>query len=304
MCRSKTGAERNETDSTAMRAKGRMARMGKSKKTEGRIGVWLGLVVLNIPTAAKFGATVLTIHTAPADAKSFGAAMLAAFQAIAGWPWWLSLTFSVGSLSLFAVYLFGTDGLLRLARFVFRRSYRVAEFRSVVDDKYVNAALVAIQASRLRANFNLSPVDVPPLPDATTPEDYTRVQDRFSFQVSRDPFGDRLMNLFMEIRGGLGRDPEMMRIWGDWRSYTHSHAEASADANQSNWHHFERGKVFPNPQIRREWHVKREEAAVANTFLSRVAARLDELKGALARVSPEEARWRRLLRELELEKLP
>lgn len=97
--------------------------------------VWVGLIVLNIPALIKFFFFMLTVYTAPEDAANMVGDMSKWVEAVAGWPLWMSLSFTLGSLGLFAWYLFGAAKIIKAFSFLFSKEVRNAEFAILADER-------------------------------------------------------------------------------------------------------------------------------------------------------------------------
>jgi hypothetical protein len=193
--------------------------------------------------------------------------------------------------------------LIRGLSFLFRRDFRLAQFKAVTDDTLIRAAWLSIQAERIKREFPLLNIQAPPLPTARSPEDYTRVMDRHSYWITTDAVGEALDLILRIVTRTIQRDPDIQALKASYRASL-GEVAMRAEASRPNWHLFENSAVFPDEKIRLLWHVRREEASLANSLIERLKSRLSQLSSSWKAVIPDEDGWRRLLQELELERLP
>lgn len=230
-------------------------------------GVAAILAAFNLPGCVKLADATLTAYTAPADASALFMSLLKAVEAISRWPLWLAITFSLGSLGLYAVYLFGADGLLRAWRFIFKQEARLADLGALADDARIQTLADSLFAQNVLANGNWEPFAQILPPPGGPPEDpklrakfdaMRASAARLNFQEVSGQIATRVRSLGPPNRKTQGLIDRIVAAGND--------AASAPDAILA-----AKGAYFPDEATRVTWNAARGQIDQANIVLEELA---------------------------------
>ena len=204
-------------------------------------------------------------------------------------PIWLSSSAIIVMTGAFLLDLWWKGSLRNVFRFIFRRSYREAEFVKIVSDEAVSAYKQGLLAADMLKTNQFEHLSSP-IPPSTEPSPANNTGDAYGELLSEWSRRIRDYALFAIALPINGKSEEFSkRIEARM-----SAARTRAYAERAGWADAEKGGHFESDWARNRFHELRYETAEMNSIIDALKAQLKAKTNSWQHIIDEETRSRLL----------